>query len=49
MIPFNYILWKFTEGFQLTKSQEKNDHLMNMYDIKYSWYIGMEFDIVKCA
>ena len=33
-MPFNYILRKLTDGYNLSKSQEKINHLMFMDDIK---------------
>ena len=30
----NHILWKYTPGYKLSKSQEKINLLMNMDDIK---------------
>ena len=34
MMPLNHILRKCTAGYKLSRSQEKIDHLMYMYDIK---------------
>ena len=34
MMPFNHILTKFTGGYKFTRSQEKNNHLMYMDNIK---------------
>ena len=34
MIPLNHILRKCTTGYELTKSQEKNNHVMYMDDMK---------------
>ena len=34
MMPFNHILRKCTAGYQLSKTQEKINHLMYMDDIK---------------
>ena len=34
MMPLNFILWKSTACYKLSKSQEKINHLMYMNDIK---------------
>ena len=34
MTPLNHILWKYTAGYKLSKSQEKINHLIYMDDIK---------------
>ena len=34
MMPLNYILRKFTEGYKFAQSQEKINHYMHMDDIK---------------
>ena len=34
MMPLNHILRKCTAGYKLSRSQEKNNHLMYMDDIK---------------
>ena len=34
MIPLNHILRKCTAGYKLRRSQEKNNHLMFMFDKK---------------
>ena len=34
MMPLNHILRKCTAGYKLSRSQEKNNHLMYMEDIK---------------
>ena len=36
MIPLSNIFKKYTGGYKLTKSQEKNYHLMYINDIKIS-------------
>ena len=34
MMPLNYILWKCTAEYKMSRSQEKVNHLMYMDDIK---------------
>ena len=34
MMPLNHILWECTAGYKLSRSQEKDNHLMYMDDIK---------------
>ena len=53
MMPFDHILTKCTGGYQVTKLQEKINHLIYM-DItklftKNEKDIGMEFDREKCT
>ena len=57
MMSLNHILRKSTAGYKLSKSQEKNNHLMYMDDIKlfstlgkketYKYLSILEADIIK--